>query len=588
MLRTLHGYLTRDLLKGTLLSLIAITLLMTVLAIIQPLRQMGLAGEQVLSLFLFTLPVMLSFTLPVATLFAATLVYGRFSQDRELLACRASGISTMTLLRPALILGLVVTAMSLVLSNFIAPNLQTMAMLAQSNVRGLVYNRLNTVGHVDYFEAGKRHIIHADSVDVEHDQLDGIVYAYIRVATKKDGARSAASPAAKAEGAKKNSKKAKAREAVEPNDSYSKMSGAYLASATGARLHFDSSDSGQNRLTIQPIDLSVVQTGDRIAPSRSFSMGSNRFLMPVENPIKDKPSFYRWDELLRAYKDPSLTGGISRQLEKIRKRICSDLLSREIVTAISGGRKYAIQGKGDESYELSAPAVDIDEHGAADLHGPTQGATAPRPVVMTVLRAGKPFQTVAAQVAQVSTEWSRMADEPQVTIRLEGDIEVAIDVPGGRQILRPEEWVRGEIRLPADVRDRVDKLRPADLCSHPELHTRNEQILKEIRALQNVQIPRLRDALLAELHSRVAYGVSCFLMVAMGAALGLMFRGGQFISAFAISAVPASAVITMLLMGKGMVRNQDLPPELGLTCIWGGIVLLVLANIVIYIRLARR
>ncbi len=558
MLRTLHGYLTRDLLKATLLSLVAITLLMTVLAIIQPLRQMGLDGRQVLNLFLFTMPVMLSFTLPVATLFAATLVYGRFSQDRELLACRASGISTLALLRPALVLGVVVTLLSLLLSNFIAPNLQTMAVLAQSNLRGLVYNRLSTYGYVDHYVAGRRHIIHADSVDAENDQLHGILYAYTRVPTK----RNASDPPRQAD--------------------------TYLACATGARLHFDSPEGGPSRLTIQPIDLSIVQTGDRIAPNRSFSLGSNRFLMPVENPIKDKPSFYRWDELHRVYDNPVLSGQIGRQIEGLRKRICSDLLSQEVLAAIRGGRKFAIGGKGDESYQLTAPVVEIDEHGSAALRGPADAPMGARPVVLTVLRDGNEFQTVSAQVGQVVCEWSRLSDEPQATIRLEGDVEVSMDVPGGRQVLRPQDWARGEIGLPPDVRDRVEKLRPADLCSHPELHTRNAQILNEIRNLRDVQIPRLKDALLAELHSRVAYGVSCFLMVAMGAALGLLFRGGQFISAFAISAVPASAVITMLLMGKGMVRNQDLRPELGLTCIWGGIILLGVANLFIYARLARR
>ena len=42
-----------------------------------------------------------------ATLFAATIVYGRFSQENELTACRASGVSTLSVLKPALFMGVV-------------------------------------------------------------------------------------------------------------------------------------------------------------------------------------------------------------------------------------------------------------------------------------------------------------------------------------------------------------------------------------------------------------------------------------------------------------------------------------------------
>jgi hypothetical protein len=47
-------------------------------------------------------------------------------------------------------------------------------------------------------------------------------------------------------------------------------------------------------------------------------------------------------------------------------------------------------------------------------------------------------------------------------------------------------------------------------------------------------------------------------------------------------------VIVMLLMGKEMVRNQDVAAPLGLACIWGGIAALLAANLGIYAYLARR
>jgi len=552
VLRTLHGYLTRDLLKVTLLSLVAVTLLMTVLAIIQPLRQMGLAGEQVLQLFVFTLPVMLSFTLPVAALFAATLVYGRFSQDRELLACRASGISTLALCGPALALGTVVTVLSLLLSNFVAPSLQTTAALAQSNLRGLVFNRLRTYGFLDYSDGERKHIIHADSVDPDNDTLYGVLYAYFR----RTGPR------------------------------HADVSGVYLAAASAARLHFETAENGDSRVTIQPVDLSVVQAGEGLAPPRSFAAAAPRFLMPVENPIRERPSWYCWDELLKVLRDPTLLGEVARRLEDIRQRICVDLLTEEVLRAVRAGRPYAGLVKGDETYSLSAPSAAADSRGAAVLSGPE--APAPPAVRLTIRRNGSAVQTVSARAGRVVTDWSRATGEPEVTVRLDGDVEVAIEGPAGRHVHREREWLRGQIPMPAELRRRSAGIRLTDVYARPEEFTTNPKVLKEIDYLRRRRIPRLADGLIAELHSRVAYGVSCFLMVAMGAALGLIFRGGQFISAFAISAVPAASVITLLMMGKGMVRNHALPAEMGLACIWGGIAALLAANVLIYWRLARR
>ena len=110
MLRTLHFFLARELAKVTLMSLVAFTLVMTVFAIIEPLRKQGLSSDQVISFLGYTLPMMVSLTLPIAALFGATIVYGRFSQDNELQACRAGGIATVRLLEPAIVLGVLVTA----------------------------------------------------------------------------------------------------------------------------------------------------------------------------------------------------------------------------------------------------------------------------------------------------------------------------------------------------------------------------------------------------------------------------------------------------------------------------------------------
>ena len=149
MTKTLYVYISRDLARVTLMGLIAFTLVMTVFGVAEPLREQGLSGLQVLRLFVFTVPVMLSLTLPIAALFGATIVYGRFSQNNELLAAKASGVSAIHILRPALALGLVVTLLSLVMSDYVTPAMAARGeKFVLANVEGFALQQLRKMNYV--------------------------------------------------------------------------------------------------------------------------------------------------------------------------------------------------------------------------------------------------------------------------------------------------------------------------------------------------------------------------------------------------------------------------------------------------------
>ena len=93
------------------------------------------------------------------------------------------------------------------------------------------------------------------------------------------------------------------------------------------------------------------------------------------------------------------------------------------------------------------------------------------------------------------------------------------------------------------------------IYDNPAGYTRNKSIHKLVDYVKTVLVPRLTSHVLSELHGRVAYCVSCFLLVAMGAALGIVFRGGQLISAFTLSVIPAAFIIIMIIMGKHGVKK---------------------------------
>jgi lipopolysaccharide export LptBFGC system permease protein LptF len=574
--------LLKDLLKVTLLTLVALTLLMSVLAIIQPLQKLGLAGRQLLDLFLYTIPVMLSLTLPVATLFASTLVYGRFSQDNEMLAARASGISTLSLLRPALLVGAIVTVLSLAMINVVAPKLSSLASMVQDNIRQIFFHHLKSRGYADYSRGRERHVIHADSVDPDANGLYGIVYVVQTTPpskqdvglTVKSGQPGVKPPLPKPADAQPDAK-----------DKSPKRPGVTLACSTFASLDFTSDPNGDDEVIIRAVDPYLVTTGG----AAGLPVGTSKvveFVMPMDNPIKEKTSFYSWTDLLDTLKDPGRHSGVRREMAKIRESLCSDMLAGEIVGEIQAGKSFNRFVQGDERFEIEAAWAQPDKSGTA-LKSVMPDGKEGKLVTVMIRRDGKINEIVTARQGQVILTWSRMTGKPQVTVKLDTDVTVNYLGASPRRVSRAATWNRGELPLPEDIRTRVAEINLPDLYT-PQKLTSDPRVLGAIDRLKNKRIPQLMSDLIAELHVRVAYGASCFLMVAMGAALGLMFRGGQFISAFALSALPAAAVIIMLLMGKAMVRNPASSSILGLVCIWGGIAGLLVANLVIYARLARK
>jgi len=74
-------------------------------------------------LFLYLIPFLLSYTIPMSILTSALLVFGRLSGDNEIVAIRTSGINIYKLSFPLIIIGLVFSMLSVVLNNDIIPRM---------------------------------------------------------------------------------------------------------------------------------------------------------------------------------------------------------------------------------------------------------------------------------------------------------------------------------------------------------------------------------------------------------------------------------------------------------------------------------
>ncbi len=538
MIRILNLFLSRELWKATGLSLVAFTLVMTVFAIIEPMHKEGLAAGQLGALLGYTLPVMMSLTLPVAALFSTTIVYGRFSQDNELTACRASGISTLRLLKPAMVLGGMVTVASLVLSNYVTPRMVAMAeQSVKTNVVGIVRQKFRTQNHLDY----ARYCVYADQVEQYADtlQLHGVVAADVR----------------------------------RPSDQR------YLTAST-AVVSF-SVDQGEVWATISLVSPTVSRSNSRDVVEQA-SMPLPPMVMP-EGPIREEASWYSWDELLSTLGQPMRNIRVSRELTRIKRRICHDMVADEIIAEINRGQPYEKLMRAEEVYSIRAASA---KKGPGETVMLTSGE-AGQPVQVVVMRKGQVVSTVTAEGAVIEMAWSALEGVSQATIELRNGVVVAAP-DSSNPVQRRAEWEIVQLALPAEIRRQAGAISLEDVYTRGASFTSNREILKDISDLSRATIPRLINRIKAEMHSRIAYSLSCFLMVTLGAALGLMFRGGQIISAFALSVVPAAVVIVMMLMGKQLVRSPDTPVFYGLAAIWSGIVTLVGADASVLAHLARK
>ena len=536
MIRTLYWYLTRELLRVAGLALTGLTLLMTIFAVVEPLRKRGLDPRHVTTLFVYTMPPMLSLTLPIAVLFAATFVYGRFSQDNELTACRASGISTISPLKPVLIMGLVVTVLSLVLSNFVTPRMVERAEVAvKANVMGIVAHQLRTR---NYYQK-RNYVIHADGVRQQGDTL--VLRGVVACDSKK------------------------------PDD-------LRLVTASTAYARFKTYHR-ETYLTIYLIDPVATRTGSRLVVQEANHPWES---LPLVSLVEEKPAWYDWGKLVDTLEHPERNTDIARMLSKIAIEVGHEMLGKRVVETINSGRAYEELRQGDVIYSIRAARATLDGSTVRLSSQPSAGGQA-RPVAVTILRNGEPRKVVTADAGTIESAWRAWTNSSFATITLGTPAAMRAYGQAGPG-LRRDQWVVGQLPLPENVKADDNVAGVADMTRQLEHVGSGQKHLDRLEA----GVRRLRNHIVAEMHGRIAYSVSCFLLVSMGAALGLIFRGGQFISALALCVVPAAIVLIMIIMGKQMVTNPDVSVPLGLGAIWSGIVLMLAANAVVYAYLVRK
>jgi len=103
MKKIIDIYILKEMIPNFTTSLIVFTFLVLagrILKLTEWMVNHGVALSQVLLITLYTLPYVLFFTLPMATLLASLIAFSRLNEDNEIVALRSSGVSLFQILPP--------------------------------------------------------------------------------------------------------------------------------------------------------------------------------------------------------------------------------------------------------------------------------------------------------------------------------------------------------------------------------------------------------------------------------------------------------------------------------------------------------
>ena len=114
-MRTLNHYIGRSFLASFFMTVLVLTFVMSIGSLfrITDMIAKGVPLASIGQFFLWSMPALLVFTIPVSVLTGVLLVFGRLSHEGELTAMKACGISLWQTARRPLLYGVLLSAVCL-------------------------------------------------------------------------------------------------------------------------------------------------------------------------------------------------------------------------------------------------------------------------------------------------------------------------------------------------------------------------------------------------------------------------------------------------------------------------------------------
>ena len=536
MIFTLQRYVFRELIKVFLLSALAFTLMLSLGSLLRPIQQYGASPVQVILLLIYTLPIVLTFVLPIAAIFSAALVYGRLASDNELDACRASGIGLHTLIYPGSFLAILVSISTLILSFHIMPFFVHKAeAVIQADAKQICFRNISRNGHYELPGKKTRYRIYADYADEDTGQLLGVQIV--------------------------ESKKGIVRRTIE---------------ATRANIQITPSDK------FNDITVYAEEVFDTDSDGEQIYFGTLPLKYRFDSLLGDNIRFKRLDEIKRIKKDPLVFYPIYKKVERCYSRYAIELLADDIKAAFadnsqsgfykgltSDQRQIIFKGQGCIVKEAPREQAKIEIFGNVELIE-YKGKTGSE--ILNRWQCNK---------AVISME---QEDTPQVLIMTLFDAARTRD--DGEMQLRFRPYFR-DLMMPEKIKNTLGDDKLAVVRTALQSRRSSDRLITMANDVQK-NILRTRAAVSSEINLRLVFGVGSIVLILLSIGLGVMFKGGHLLTAFGISIIPAAFLMVCIMAGKNMAKNVDAGGlSSGILMMWAGFIVLIIVMIMIYKKLLR-
>ncbi|MHC5108660.1 MAG: LptF/LptG family permease [Planctomycetota bacterium] len=530
---TLQKYIFREMGKSFLLTATALTGLLGLGGGVLEMVDLGeITPGQLFRLMLLMLPVAGALTLPMAALFSAASIYGRLSADNEFVACRSSGINLLVLFIPAVVLSLVSAAVTFAFSNFVIPGMvRNIENFISNDISAMVRQRLSRPRGITL--RGKYRIsADENAVDVAGDNevlLRGVAFVevdddqWVRYGT-----------------------------AQEVRLIFEKTSDPILGERLGVRGRM--------------LGLSSYDRKDR----RFFEEGSRIISydnIPQQLPLELK--FLTINELLYYLTRADEWHEVQSELNRLRAALAKSMLLEYLWDDWLPDRRVVLSDERGEITVTSDKAVLQPGGDGIELYD----------VAITDVRNDRE-KTATAERAVIET--TRADSARQLEIEVEA---YEVSLSDGVDVVNRSKEMFGPVIAPAEVVAQIESMGTEQLL---EMGSQAEHPLLRDRYLSAAGARgETMRRIVATINERMAFGISVVVLVLLGAALGIIFRGSHVMVAFGISFVPSLMIIIGIVMGKQMTYNE--PTYLmGLGVLWSGIVFVAILDVWTLTRVLRR
>ena len=535
---TLHRYIFKDLIKAFVLTTIAMTLIFSLGSILRPVQEHGAGPIQAMMLLWYFVPITLTFVMPIAALFSCTIVYGRFAADNELDACRASGIGITTLIYPGLCLAVTVAIINLMLSFHVVPSFVDKAEKSiNSNIKQILYRNLERKGYYSVPESRNPVQLHADAAKIDGNTLKLLGVNIIKT---KDGIFNG------------------------------------LITAKAADITFDISDQGRSQITIEPQDAFNIDINGQ------SSVRSAPIIKEIPPLLEENVKFLKINKLKQIKNDPMLFKPINDIVTQTHTQLSLELMAEAISNQIADSEDiYYVLESDNKIIKFTSKTSEL------------QRVKNQKDESEIILRDN----VIVYEFEKLTGLQIRTWNCDLATISLQSDYNNKFKL----SLERAYYYIEGhkgqnpiliynitDLNLPEAISSRVNS---SDMlstiknkkCQPENISPKLAGLMGGIKSLIN----KTYNAITAEIHFRLVFGIGCISIITVGICLGIIHRGGHILSAFGLSVMPAAALLVFLMMGKNLTKNPASPPEPGLILMWLGFLLLSTLAVFLFRKLTR-